>query len=687
MEKGIGSLMKAILAATAAVGVMMTGCVPKEEELESDPHIGDIRLTEIQYHPDDYDSISDDSLEFIELKNVGSAAVNLGALECTDGIEYRFPGDAEIPAGGFYVIASNKDCFAKRYDFDPDGVYSGQLSNSGEKIEITDRASNDVIISQTYSDGGNWPKEADGGGYSLVPMNPNPGNDETDPEYWRGSSSIGGSPGEDDEKKKLDPALLNLRITEIQYHPDYPDSLGRDSLEFIEFKNVGSEACTLTGVTFSSGIQYTFPAGAVLKPDSFCVLASNSKWFKTRYGFKPFDEYKGQLRNSKDTLTIKEIKSGDTLFSLAYSDGANGDAPWSTFSKFADAGGWTLVTKNPNPSALEQTDPEAWWHSLRLNGSPGRDDPKPILVNEALTHTDPPLTDAVELYNPNDQAIDLGNWFISDDINHPTKYRIPVGTTIPAGGYLVFDEHDFYADPASPNAFRFSEYGEAVYLFADSIGEKGFYHGFEFGPIENAVSFGRYKTSIGREDFVAQTAVSLGAENKGPRVGPVVITEIMYHPSDSLGEFIEVKNVSNGDVSLFDKSDTAITWRIPSVGFSFPANTSLKAGEVALILGDGISLDSLKNRYSIPDSVRLFTMNGTLDNTTDTVVLAKPDVDSIALTMPELPYITVDRVVYENKGDWPSEADGTGKSLNRIDPKDYANDPASWKAEDPTAGR
>ena len=71
----------------------------------------------------------------------------------------------------------------------------------------------------------------------------------------------------------------------------------------------------------------------------------------------------------------------------------------------------------------------------------------------------------------------------------------------------------------------------------------------------------------------------------------------------------------------------------------------------------------------------------------DSVILAKPDVDSTALTMQELPYITVDRVVFENKGDWPSEADGTGKSLNRTDPKDYANDPANWKAADPTAGR
>jgi hypothetical protein len=668
------------IGALAAGLVILVGCTPKPEERVSDPNISDIRLTEIQYHPDDYDSISDDSLEFIELKNVGSETINLGALECTAGMTYEFPDDAEIEAGGFYVIASNKNCFARRYGFDPDGVYSGQLSNSGEKIEITDLASHEVIISQTYADNGAWPKEADGEGYSLVPINPNPGKDETNASYWRGSSGIGGSPGKDDENKTLDSTLLNLRITEIQYHPDYIDSIGGDSLEFIELKNVGSTTLTLTGVTFSSGIEYTFPVDSTLKPGAYCVLASNSRWFKSRYGFKPYDEYKGQLKNSGDTLIVKEIKSGETLISITYSD----HFPWSAY---ADGNGWSLVTKNPNPARADENNPDVWRHSLRLHGSPGRDDPEPVYVNEALTHTDPPLTDAVELYNPGVSAIDLGNWFISDDIDHPTKFRIPAGTTIPAHGYLVFDEHDFNADPASSNSFRFSEYGEAVYLFADSIGNKGYYHGFTFGPIDNAVSFGRYITSIGTEEFVAQTATSLGAENKGPRVGPVVITEIMYNPADSISEFIEIKNISKSAVPLYDETDTTRTWKIPSVGCTFPLGSVLKAGEIALIVPDAVPLDSLKIRYSIPDSVQLFTMTEALDNALDSVVLAKPDVDSASLTLPELPYITVDRVIYANKGDWPFEADGTGMSLQRIDNEDYANDPSNWKAANPSAGK
>ena len=679
MKKTLVRLSK-ILAGITLTGLTIIGCVQKQEELESDPHIGDIRLTEIQYHPDDYSGINNDSLEFIELKNIGSETVNLGALRCTTGVTYDFPKDAKMAAGSFYVIASNKNCFLKRYGFSPDGVYNGQLSNSGEKIAMYDIASKEIIISLTYSDGGSWPGEADGDGYSLVPINPNPGKDETGPSFWRGSSAIGGSPGADDGSKGLDSTLLNLRITEIMYHPDYTDSTGGDSLEFIELKNVGSKTISLTGVVFSSGVDYAFEAGATLLPGAFCVLASNSGWFKTRYSFKPFGEYKSQLRNSGDTITLKEVKSGTTLISIVYSD----HYPWSAY---ADGNGWSLVTKSPSPSLAEENTPAAWRFSLRLKGSPGRDDPEPVYVNEALTHTDPPLVDAVELYNPGDAAVDLGNWFISDDIDHPMKFRIPAGTTIPSHGYLVFDEHDFNADPTLATSFRFSEYGEGVYLFADSIGKKGYYHGFTFGPIENGISFGRYITSTGAEEFVPQSQTSLGAENKGPRIGPVVITEIMYNPADAVSEFIEIKNISNSAVPLYDETDTTRTWKIPSVGCTFPLGSVLKAGEIALIVPDGVPLDSMKNRYSIPDSVQLFTMTETLDNTLDSIVIAKPDLDSASLTMTELPYFSVDRVVYTNKGDWPAEADGTGKSLQRTDPAEYANDPSNWKAAVPSPGK
>lgn len=57
----------------------------------------------------------------------------------------------------------------------------------------------------------------------------------------------------------------------------------------------------------------------------------------------------------------------------------------------------------------------------------------------------------IELYNPSGNAIDLSGFYISDRPNNPTKWQIPAGCTIDAGGYQVFhctrrdtDEGGFY---------------------------------------------------------------------------------------------------------------------------------------------------------------------------------------------------------------------------------------------------
>lgn len=45
--------------------------------------------------------------------------------------------------------------------------------------------------------------------------------------------------------------------------------------------------------------------------------------------------------------------------------------------------------------------------------------------------------DMVEIYNGTGSSVDLTGWYFSDKINNLTKYAVPAGTTVPAGGYLV----------------------------------------------------------------------------------------------------------------------------------------------------------------------------------------------------------------------------------------------------------
>src|SRR5205823_915650 len=60
------------------------------------------------------------------------------------------------------------------------------------------------------------------------------------------------------------------------------------------------------------------------------------------------------------------------------------------------------------------------------------------VVNEALTHTDQPLEDAIELFNTTASAVNVGGWFLSNTKDSLKKYRIADNTMLPGNGFLVF---------------------------------------------------------------------------------------------------------------------------------------------------------------------------------------------------------------------------------------------------------
>ncbi len=95
----------------------------------------------------------------------------------------------------------------------------------------------------------------------------------------------------------------------------------------------------------------------------------------------------------------------------------------------------------------------------------------------------------------------------------------------------------------------------------------------EFGAAANGESFGRWPNGSGR--LVPMTSRTFGAVNSGPRVGPVLISEIMYNPpssNDSL-EFVEIVNPTALPVDL-------TRWELDGgVDYSFPSNSTLPAGE------------------------------------------------------------------------------------------------------------
>ncbi|HNF97339.1 MAG TPA: CotH kinase family protein, partial [Pseudomonadota bacterium] len=163
-------------------------------------------ISEIMYNPPAFTPpgytapVDGDEFEFIELKNTGSAPVNLYNLRLAAGVDFTFPPGATVPAGGFVVLAKNAALFALKY---PGVSVAGQygpgssLSNSGETITLLDPFG-DTIMSFAYNDAAPWPTAADGGGRSLVPVQPNSNPSPNLASSWRASTNLGGSPGADD---------------------------------------------------------------------------------------------------------------------------------------------------------------------------------------------------------------------------------------------------------------------------------------------------------------------------------------------------------------------------------------------------------------------------------------------------------------------------------------------------------
>jgi hypothetical protein len=154
-----------------------------------------LRITEIMYHPPD---TGDPNEEFIELKNIGTQAINLNLAKFTEGVHFTFPS-IQLTGGQYVVVVRDRQVFESVYGsgLNIAGEYAGSLENAGERIRLED-AAGQVIHDFKYKDG--WRPMTDGGGFSLTIINPaNPDvNSWGDKDSWRASALYGGSPCADD---------------------------------------------------------------------------------------------------------------------------------------------------------------------------------------------------------------------------------------------------------------------------------------------------------------------------------------------------------------------------------------------------------------------------------------------------------------------------------------------------------
>ena len=490
------------------------------------------------------------------------------------------------------------------------------------------------------------------------------------------------------------PVAQNLRISEIMYHPAETGNPNDPNTEYIELTNIGAESINLNLVKFANGIDLTFPSFD-LAPGGYCLVVRDAAAFRAKYtsALPIAGQYAGSLNNAGERIELLDA-AGAVIYDFGFED---------DWFDITDGLGFSLSIKDPkraDPNAYD--DEDLWRPSAKAGGSPGTDDSGQVpalgavVINELLANSQGSGPDWIELHNTTDQSIDIGGWFISDDVNNLSKYEIAAGTSIAGGGYVVFYENRHFgsaADPGCHEPFALGAAGETLYLHSGSAGMlTGYSQQEKSDASEAGVTLGRYQKSTGTCSFVTMSTPTPGANNAAPQVGPVVINEIMYHPdAPTDAEYVELLNISSEPVTLYD-ADRQAPWRFSSdagIEYLFPTDTpvTLVAGEYLLLVKDASLFSS---RYTPAAGVQILAWGfGNLADSTSRLQLSKPNGTNV--------WIHVDRVVYSDgshpgdfSGDvdpWPIQADGQGSSLSRTDSAGYGNDPTNWQATTPSPGQ
>ncbi len=663
----------------------------------------EVIINEVMANNDNIILPNNDVTDYIELHNPSATAMPLDRWRLTDTptnlSKFLFPVGVSIPAGGYLLVYCDKETNStglhSGFGLDNDGSYVGLYTPEGV-------LSNSMTFGMQVSDHsvGRHPSAINylGAANDFTLNLPTPGQ-----------SNILATLG--------DPGLLKINEW-MALSVSAPGGNLKTNSDWLELYNPDTNIVALGGLVLSdaSPVLPSLPAlqkFSYIPPQGFVRIYADDKT-------NPANHVKFKISST----------SGDDLY-LLRADRSSEIDHVATTRLPADHINWS------EGRLPDGTDTLVWFAPNRVSPDSSNFTPltNSVVISEVLAHTDPPLEDAIEIFNPTAASINIGLWWISNEKQNQKKFQIPANTILPPGGFVVYYENDFspHRTEVSPEFRLNSAHGDKVYLFtADANGElTGYFKSESFGASANGVSFGRYVTSEKKSDFVPMTRRSFGQDappdlvtfrrgtgttNPLPLVGPLVINEIMYHPpdimfpgntnryDDSTNEFIEILNIAPTDVFLFDPQHYGFadgrtnTGRLRgTVDFEFETGVSLAPNRSLVVVNfdpdqatNAARVALFRQKYDLPTTVRLFgPYRGKLSNTGGSVELLRADPPQDA-THPDyrfVPYVITDQVQYGDKLPWPLAADGLGKSLQRLVSAAYGNDPANWLALAPSAGR
>ncbi|MFM1768533.1 MAG: hypothetical protein RJA22_1062 [Verrucomicrobiota bacterium] len=257
---------------------------------------------------------------------------------------------------------------------------------------------------------------------------------------------------------------------------------------WIELYNPGPATVSLTGLYLANNydtnlLQWAFPAGSSVAPGEFKVIwadgepgESTASQMHTSFRLGGTAGTVALVRVSNNSTQVLDyLTYRNTTAGLSYGDYPNGQ-PF-----------YRQVLYSPTPGASNVAQAFPLYINEWMAGNTGA----------ILDPADGNFDDWFEIFNAGTADIDLGGFYLTDNLGNPTQYRIPAtgNHVVPAGGHLVvWADNSTNQNSSATNSiharFQLSLTGEQIGLFAPD--GSSLVSGVTFGPQANNVGEGRF---------------------------------------------------------------------------------------------------------------------------------------------------------------------------------------------------
>jgi hypothetical protein len=515
-------------------------------------------ITEIMYNPP-----GGPAYTYVNVQNIGATPLDVSGFDF-QGIGYTFPSGTILQPGQVLLLASktNPAAFAARYPgakvFD---YFGGTLASGGERLAILDRMGR-TVTAVTYDNANGWPKQTDGGGYSLQLIDPN--GDPNSPANWRASTLLNGRPG----LPLVTPPVGNILLNEIMASNVSAVQNGTNFPDWLELHNSSSNTVDLANWSLSNSgntRKYVFPANTPLGADGYLVVWSDSAtndpglhsgFHLTRSGDKVF-------LYDANTNRVDAVSFGQQVTDMSLG---------------RISGQWQLTLPTPGAG----------------NAAAPLDAITNISINEWMAYPLPGTTSWIELFNCSSNApVALRGLYLAAT---NSLFQVRTFAFLPPRGFLqCFAEQS--PGPANVD-LSLPASGSAIMLY-DPAGIA--FDSVTYGPQTLGVSQGSLPD--GSTNIVSFPASSSpGANNyvlnwAGPALNEVLARNLQsgLSPWGSSADWIELYNPSNAvvDISGFALSKPG------GSQWSFPIGTSMPSNGYLRVWCDGSYPASVTNTFAL----------------------------------------------------------------------------------------